>query len=379
MRSLVIIALTCLILVNSQSAGVDTSFAAFQKFVRTHGKAYASFDELKERYNIWTDNIKVMQTKLDKINATFEIGLNEFSDMTSQEFKKQFLTLDYKLNDILDAQAKTAYSFTGDPLNFVNNAIGLGNNTALPNLTANANSVSGSVSVNIANLNIPNLKSNYITIPSYLNYAQTGLVTPVKNQGTCGCCWSFATVATIEGQYYKKTGKTVSFSEQHLVNCDSQDLGCNGGFMTTALDYIKNNLGSLPTMASAPYLGYKSTCNRALKSDFTVTGYTTAGTTDELQIALFLYQKGPIAVALNANSYLQYYKSGILNLNSANCNPNGINHAVTIVGYGTQNGLDYWIVKNSWGTTWGEAGYFRIARGSGVCGINKYSILANIA
>ena len=99
---------------------------------------------------------------------------------------------------------------------------------------------------------------------------------------------------------------------------------------------------------------------------------------NEEDIKNYLLKTGPLAVALNADP-LQYYDSGILDLDTEECDPEGMNHAVTLVGYGSENGNDYWIVKNSWGTSWGEQGYFRIARGKGTCGINTYITSAILA
>ena len=135
------------------------------------------------------------------------------------------------------------------------------------------------------------------------------------------------------------------------------------------------------------YKGTKSTCksNASKYADFTVTGYKKLGSSystwscvDEDQIKEFLYETGPLAIALNADP-LQTYSSGILDLTSTKCPSSGINHAVTLVGYGATSSMDYWIVKNSWGKSWGESGYFRIRRGNGTCGVNCYITTATVS
>jgi len=127
-----------------------------------------------------------------------------------------------------------------------------------------------------------------------------------------------------------------------------------------------------------PYKGVLQACQfNASKVALKVTGYVRPGTTDEAKIRDFLFATGPLAVALNADP-LMTYKTGIIELTETTCSPAGMNHAVTLVGYGTENGKDFWIVRNSWGANWGEQGYFRLIRGKGACGINRDVISAVI-
>jgi len=136
-----------------------------------------------------------------------------------------------------------------------------------------------------------------------------------------------------------------------------------------AITYIYYN-GLTTTAQYGKYVGYKKTCTAAQETPVAFTkGYTNPGR-DEEDIAAYIAKNGPVTAAINA-APLQYYVGGIINLNAAYCDQAVLNHAVLIVGYGTQNGYDYWIVKNSWGPYWGENGYFRVTRGYGVCGINK--------
>ena len=196
------------------------------------------------------------------------------------------------------------------------------------------------------------------------------------------------TVANLEGLYYKGKGKMVTMSEQMLVDCDTYDSACNGGLMEYSFTWLQEN-GGIMTDTDYPYKGYKSTCRSDASKyvDMTITGYTKLGSSsstwdpvDEDEIKEFLYETGPLAVALNANP-LQTYSSGILDKTSSQCPTSGMNHAVTMVGYGHDDASnkDYWIVKNSWGASWGESGYFRIRRGNGTCGINCYITTAKVA
>jgi C1A family cysteine protease len=157
-----------------------------------------------------------------------------------------------------------------------------------------------------------------------------------------------------------------------MLDCDIYSRGCRGGMATSGFQYIKRS-GGLMLRTDYRYFGFKSKCvfNPALVA-VKVAGYVSAGTYDESRIKQMLYKLGPLAVAINAGP-LQYYTGGVLDISSSRCNPRNLNHAVTLVGYGTTtNGIPYWIVRNSWGPYWGEAGYFRVKQGSGVCGINRF-------
>jgi len=201
-------------------------------------------------------------------------------------------------------------------------------------------------------------------------------VTGVKDQGSCGSCWSFSTTGSLEGAYAIKYGNIVSFSEQQLVDCDygvTKNLGCNGGLMDTAFKWIETN-GGLCTEAAYPYVSgttkkngaCQTTCSNVAGS--TIKSYTdvTPNSDSALMSAI---AKQPVSIAIEADqTAFQLYKSGVF---TASCGTS-IDHGVLAVGYGT-DGTDYYKVKNSWGTSWGEAGYIRLARGVsqkyGQCGI----------
>jgi cathepsin F len=215
---------------------------------------------------------------------------------------------------------------------------------------------------------------NLQSIPLSWDWRSKGAVGPVKNQGSCGACWAFATVGNLEGLYYRKYGVLKNFSEQHLLDCSTANYGCNGGFFEKAMSYIRNAGGIQQTGDYGSYKAYRKTCsfNRS-KATAQVKSWTFVGS-NEVTIKNYLYNNGPIAVALNANT-LQYYRGGVVNVSCSRA----VNHGVTLVGYGSANGMDYWIVKNSWGANWGEKGFFRIRRGVGMCGINSYVVSAVLA
>ena len=307
-------------------------FHQFQKFIRKYRKNYRSVNEFMARFEVFKRN--TISTLSE--NLSYSTGITKFSDLTHQEFAKTYLNLNY------DAMAVANF----DPY-----------------------------IVKVSN-----------AAPSAWDWRSKGYVAAVKDQGSCGSCWAFATTANLEGLYFKNKGVMITMSEQMLVDCDTYDSACNGGLMEYSFTWIKDN-GGIMKDTDYPYKGYKSTCNSNPSKyvNMKVTGYTKLGSSsstwspvDEGEIKEFLYETGPLAIALNADP-LQTYTGGILDKSSSQCPTSGINHAVTMVGYGNENGKDYWIVKNSWGINWGENGYFRIKRGSGTCGVNCYITTAKVS
>eukprot|EP00657_Telonema_sp_P-1_P003152 TRINITY_DN1758_c0_g1_i3.p1 TRINITY_DN1758_c0_g1~~TRINITY_DN1758_c0_g1_i3.p1 ORF type:complete len:234 (+),score=52.43 TRINITY_DN1758_c0_g1_i3:219-920(+) len=198
-----------------------------------------------------------------------------------------------------------------------------------------------------------------------IDWRARGAVTAVKNQGQCGSCWAFSTTGGIEGQWALSGHKLTSLSEQELVSCDHTDSGCNGGLMSRALDFlIRYHHGHIVTEASYPYTsggGIPSSCSANL--DNKAIGATISGihavADNEEAMAVFVGSKGPLSIGVDANSW-QTYTGGIM----TNCQGGQIDHGVLLVGYDYQPGKtsdkSYWIIKNSWGSSWGEAGYIRV-------------------
>ena len=289
----------------------------FGKFISKYNKSYTP-EQFTERYEIFAKNIMTHGSHLLYLNDQ-DLKFSPFLDLTTEEFERQYLNL--KSEELALARSKmTRYQ----------------------------------------------LKSSNGDIPSSFDWRSEGAVTPVKNQGSCGSCWAFSAVANLEGLNKIQNGKLVGLSESQLVDCDKVDEGCNGGLMDNAFKYI-HEVGGIQTEAEYPYVARDETC----KFDKSKVAVKVAGFEDisqnEDEIAKVLIENGPLSVALNATP-LQFYFGGIFN--PAVCNPKGLNHGVAIVGFGEENGKKYWIVKNSWGSGFGESGYFRIVRGTGKCGIN---------
>jgi C1A family cysteine protease len=216
------------------------------------------------------------------------------------------------------------------------------------------------------------------TLAAAVDWVAQGAVTGVKDQGQCGSCWSFSATGAMEGRYKIKKGVLTSLSEQDFVDCDNRsnggsDLGCNGGLMDSAFSWAKKN-GGICTEAAYPYVSgttkKSGTCtdSKCTKQSAPL-GYVDVQKNSDSALVTAL-NAGPVSVAIEADqSSFQLYKSGVF---TGTCGTN-LDHGVLAVGYGTDGAYDYYKVKNSWGTSWGEKGYIRIQKGKaqtgGQCGI----------
>ncbi|XP_041675675.1 cathepsin L-like [Drosophila eugracilis] len=306
------------------------SYQDWLDFKQKHGKIYQDEAEELSRRNVYHQNKELIQQhnlRFSKGLETFKLAVNQFTDLLTTEMN----------------QMMSDSSFT---------------HTQVP---------SGSTFISPV----------YFTLPESVDWRSMGAVTPVKHHGyTCGSSWAFAAAGALEGQHFRKTGKLISVSPQNLVDCSGSygNNGCNGGWPKQSFAYIKDN-GGIATEQSYPYTGVQGTCNM---SDTTI-GATSSGFVelpygDEKKLAEAVAFFGPVAVSFDSTETSFYsYISGIYQ-NPA-CNKNPMNAAV-VVGYGTESGTDYWLVKNSWGTKWGINGYFKIIRNANNhCGIASYPVL----
>jgi C1A family cysteine protease len=234
--------------------------------------------------------------------------------------------------------------------------------------------------LNEAPANIHPEPADVSALPASVDWVDSGAVTGVKDQGQCGSCWSFSTTGALEGAYKLKYGNLESWSEQHLVDCDNfknggRDMGCNGGLMDSAFSWIQKN-GGICTESAYPYVsGTTKTSGTCAEKSCTKNAnvapksYTDVTKNSDSALMSALAQQ-PVSVAIEADkASFQLYKSGVYS--DASCGTT-LDHGVLAVGYGTMNGQDYYRVKNSWGTSWGDKGYIYMARGvsgAGQCGI----------
>ena len=201
-----------------------------------------------------------------------------------------------------------------------------------------------------------------------LDWRSHGVVTPVKNQGQCGSCWSFSAVEAIESAYAIKTGTLLVLSEQQLVSCSLENSGCGGGLMDTAFEYVERT--GITTENQFPYTAENTKCLNNWTAVVNITGYHDVPGSNEVALQQAV-RKQPVSVAIEADqSVFQFYSKGII---SSGCGT-ALDHGVLLVGYGKENATDYWLVRNSWGTTWGDQGYVKLRRtnstdSTGTCGI----------
>ncbi|XP_030547276.2 senescence-specific cysteine protease SAG39-like [Rhodamnia argentea] len=299
--------------------------ARHERWMAQHGRTYKDAKEKDRRFAIFKSNVEHVESFNSALGKDYKLKINEFADLTNEEFRAF-------RNGFRRTKAKMGS--TKDDTSF--------------------------------------RYENFTDVPSFMDWREKGAVTPVKSQGHCSSCWAFSAVAAVEGLIKITTGKLISLSEQELVDCDvgGNNHGCEYGLMDNAFEFIQQNNG-LATEAEYPYNGSRGACRAVTSLDHTVKigGYEDVPMNDEGAL-LKAVANQPVSVAVDSDGDFQFYSSGVF---TGGCGTD-FDHAVTIVGYGTSaNGIKYWLVKNSWGTGWGEEGYVRIQREvdtkEGLCGI----------
>jgi cathepsin L len=331
--------LLCLALIAAAVNAVtlsDVIKEEWKSFKLEHRKHYQDETEERFRLKIFYEN-KHKIAKHNQLYAagkvSYKLGLNKYADMLHHEFKQTMNGFNY-------TQYKT--------------------------LRAMGSALSGVTFITPA----------HVTLPKAVDWRTKGAVTSVKDQGHCGSCWAFSTTGALEGQHYRKTGVLVSLSEQNLVDCSGHygNNGCNGGLMDNAFRYIKDN-GGLDTEKSYPYEGIDDSCHFE-RSNIGATdrGFVDIPEADETKMMQAVATIGPVSVAIDAShESFQFYSEGVYD--EPTCDSQNLDHGVLVVGYGTDpDDKDYWLVKNSWGTTWGDGGYIKMARNKdNQCGIASAS------
>jgi len=283
--------------------------------VAQYKKGYMSGNEYAMRFNIFKENLDFINEHNSQ-DASYSVAINQFTDLTNEEFR-QYL----------------GYRSSG---------------ATLP-----STEIRGDIKASV-------------------DWRAKGAVTPVQNQGACGSCWAFSATGAVEGSYFISTGQLVKFSEQQLVDCDTEasSAGCNGGLMTDAFEYLLHN--DFVSLEHYPYTAKDETCNTEAIKEFGYPSIRSYHAVDKNSADAMkdVLNFTPVSVAVNAGSQgWQFYSGGVV---TENCGQN-LDHGVLAVGYGEEDGQGYFIVKNSWGSGWGEDGYIRVGTNDeskgGVCGI----------
>ncbi|XP_052768547.1 procathepsin L-like [Mya arenaria] len=314
------------------NADLDMDWVAFKK---SYNRTYSSNREEMERRIYWEDAIKFIQEhnlRFDRGEETYSVGENDFADMAEDEFQRIYLSglvIPPEVEQELEEEVVDYEDDMDDDL------------------------------------------------PLEVDWRSKGAVTSVKNQGSCGSCWAFSALGSLESAVKIKTGKTVDLSEQELVDCAYRsygNYGCRGGWMNNGFKYIEKR-GGVDSESCYRYTGrrsyrcqHKSSCVGARMA-----GHRNTRRGSESDLARTLSQRGPVAIAADVSSRgFMHYRRGVYY--NPRCNKRRVNHAMVNVGFGASSRGKYWIIKNSWGQRWGDQGYIFMAKDRGdTCGLSNYA------
>lgn len=347
---------SCALAVPTRIFSANDEWRHFSTFQSIYRKKYQTFEEFQYRFETFCTNMKTILIHNSNESSTFKMSINQFADMTHDEFTN------WRQTGYIKSTKSTNDTNTkkGSKLKLSKNKNK--NTTCIPFNGTSTIVVTGS----------GNSATKIKLLPSAVDWRTKAAVTPVKDQGQCGSCWSFSSTGAMEGAWAIAKGELVSLSEQQLMDCSRKygNQGCNGGDMDPSFIYAIQS-GGLCKESDYAYQGIDVfTCKKCKPvAQFTKCADVTPNNQLALKEAVSI---GPVAVAIDANSKLfQFYSSGVIT--DATCGTT-LDHGVLAIGYGEDNGIKYWLVKNSWSDSWGDKGYVKIARSdgvndSGVCGI----------
>ena len=325
---------------------LDEVKSMHKEWMSKHAKSYSSVEEEALRFNVFAANLeKILEhnVKFSMGKSSFTMSMNGHGDLSFEEWSASKLSFkpSPKLTNLFPS-----FSLFTDHHSGVHTA--------------------------------PLIRG--IEAPTTVDWRAKGAVTPVKDQGQCGSCWSFSATGSMEGAHFLKTGQLVSLSEEQLINCvNSGSYDCNsGGDMIEAFKYVISNKGIVSEDSNPYETKDHETCTyKAGVGTYAATfsSFKTVTSNDEVALASAVAIT-PVSVAIDASQQsFQFYSSGVYDEPSCctNCQQSDLDHGVLAVGYGTDNGSDYWLIKNSWNSGWGDAGYIKMKRGNGQCGVATYA------
>jgi len=326
MKVLAVISLLVLLVASVQGYTTERQYQReFSKFVKNFSKRYTT-DEFFNRFAIFKENLDFIAEFNSQVGQTQTVGINAFSDMTSEELAARMNGYRPQPNKAKKTQSLEA-----------------------------------------------------VQIAASMDWVGAGAVTGIKDQGQCGSCWSFSATGAMEGAVFLKSGNLTSLSEQQLMDCSHPegDDSCGGGLMDDAFQFVLDNKG-ICAEEDYPYKAKDEKCQKTCTTVSTITDFADVASnakniTDETALMAAI-QLGPVSIAIEADQPIfQFYTSGVIS--SPTCGgktTDDLDHGVLLVGYDYDNvtGLDYWLVKNSWGTSWGLKGYVKLVRNANECGLN---------
>lgn len=308
---------------SSNKKALRTEFLEWSRF---YNRSYASESEFELRFKLWRKNRRFVEKHNTDASKTHKLALNHFADRTDEE--RQSYTRGHRHHHHHGGLVQDQ-----------------------------------------------SLGTELTQLPVSVDWRAHNAVTAIKDQGHCGGCWAFSTIVGIEGLYAIKNGSLKVFSEQNLLDCShlGPNSGCSGGDPQFAYNYTK---GGIETDEEYPFAGVDQKCMKNLSLPaFKIQGYAQVPPNDNLALAAAVARQ-PVSICIDGDQTdFLLYTGGIYQ--SPDCTTN-LGHCLAIVGYGTEDGTDYWIVKNSYGTTWGEGGFIRMIKqnetGPGICGITLEAV-----